>query len=409
MTVEDAVDADARAAMLPSRDRALLVNILLTAFRHQGEIEAVLKEFLAKPLPRKSGPARDILVLGIAQLLYLRMPPHAVIDESVRAAKGDRNALHFSGLINAVLRKATGSGAAMLSGLDAALLNTPGWLVARWTAAYGAEATRLIGRAHATRPPLDLSMKHDDGVLQSLLGSEVLPNGQIRLPADHAPVTELPGYREGMWWVQDAAATIPAALLGDIQGLEIADLCAAPGGKTLQMAAKGARVTAVDISEERLGRLRSNLSRTGLHAEIRAEDVLSPGFSGQWDAVLLDAPCSATGTIRRHPELPWIRQEDQIRELTQLQRQMLQKAADLVKPGGRLVYCTCSLEPEEGERQLAWFLGWRTDFAVLPATLPWLPAEALRADGSVRTLPLMALGESRGMDGFFAVVLQRRG
>lgn len=409
ITVEDAVEGDASAAMLPSRDRALLVNILLTAFRHQGEIEALLKDFLAKPLPRKSGAARDILALGIAQLLFLRMPPHAVIDESVRAAKADRNALHFSGLVNAVLRKAAGSGGDMLAGLDAALLNTPASLAARWTKTYGAEATRLIGLAHATRPPLDLSIKHEDGALQSLLGGEVLPNGQLRLPADHTSVPELPGYREGIWWVQDAAATIPAALLGDIQGLEIADLCAAPGGKTLQMAAKGARVTAVDISEARLGRLRANLARTGLQAEIRAEDVLSPGFSGQWDAVLLDAPCSATGTIRRHPELPHIRQEDQLKELTRLQRQMLQKAAELVKPAGRLVYCTCSLEPEEGERQLQWFLGWRTDFAVLPATLSWLPAEALRADGSVRTLPFMALGESKGIDGFFSAVLQHKG
>jgi 16S rRNA (cytosine967-C5)-methyltransferase len=409
MTVEDAVEGDARAATLASRDRALLVNVLLTAFRHQGEIEAVLREFLAKPLPRKAGATGDILVLGVAQLLFLRMPPHAVIDESVRAAKADRNALHFAGLVNAVLRKVAGSGEDMLARLDTAMLNTPAWLAARWTAAYGSEPARLIGIAHATRPPLDLSIKHEDGALQSLLGGEVLPNGQLRLPPDHPPVPELPGYREGKWWVQDAAATIPAALLGDIQGLEIADLCAAPGGKTLQMAAKGARVTAVDISEARLGRLRTNLARTGLHAEIRAEDVLSPGLSGQWDAVLLDAPCSATGTIRRHPELPHIRQEDQIKDLTRQQRQLLQKAADLVKPGGRLVYCTCSIEPEEGERQLAWFLGWRTDFAVIPATLPWLPPEALCADGSVRTLPFMALGESRGMDGFFAVVLRHKG
>lgn len=408
-TVEDVIDGDPRAAKLSPRDRALLAGILLTAFRHLGEIEAVLGGLLSKPLPRKSGAAGDILILGVAQLLFLRMPAHAVIDESVRAAKADRNALHFSGLVNAVLRKVAAAGDGLCERLDAAKLNTPGWLWDRWTAAYGAEAARLIGLAHATRPALDLSLKDEPGPGLGGLGGDLLPNGQIRLPADHAPVPELPGFRDGAWWIQDAAATIPAALLGDVKGLEILDLCAAPGGKTLQLAAKGARVTAVDISEARLSRLRANLARMGLAAGVRAVDMLSPDLSGEWDAVLLDAPCSATGTIRRHPELPHIRQEAQIHELTRLQRQMLRKAASLVKPGGRLVYCTCSLEPDEGEAQLRWLLGWNADFEIIPAALPWLPADAVRADGAVRTLPFMKIGGSEGMDGFFAVALRRRG
>ena len=177
---------------------------------------------------------------------------------------------------------------------------------------------------------------------------------------------------------------------------------------TLQMAARGARVTAVDISDARLSRLRDNLARTRLKAEVRTEDMFSDTLTGEWDGVLLDAPCTATGTIRRHPELPHLRQENQIRELAALQRRMLRKAASLVKPGGLLVYCTCSLEPEEGEAQLRWFQGWNSDFDVLPAALPWLPEHAVTPEGWVRTLPFMRFGEAQGLDGFFAAVLRRR-
>ncbi len=408
ITVEDAIEGDPRARELPARDRALLANILLTCFRHKGESEAVLKRLLDKPLPRKSGATMDILVLGVAQLLFLDMPPHAVIDLSVRAAKADRNALHFAGVVNAVLRKVAASGSGLLEGLDAAKLNTPGWLWDRWTAAYGGEAARLIGRAHASRPALDISVKNRPEHWQTVLGATPLPNGQLRLPADHAPVPELPGFRDGEWWVQDAAATIPVGLLGEIEGRNVLDLCAAPGGKTLQMAASGARVTAVDMSDARLRRLRANLARTGLEAELRTEDMLSSTLQGEWDAVLLDAPCSATGTIRRHPELPHLRQENQIKELSGLQRQMLSKAGSLVKPGGTLVYCTCSLEPEEGEAQLRWFQGWNSEFEAVPAALPWLPQHAISPKGWVRTLPFMGLGDAQGMDGFFAAALRRK-
>jgi 16S rRNA (cytosine967-C5)-methyltransferase len=408
ITVEEAVEGDTRARKLPARDRALLANILLTCFRHKGESEAVLNRLLDKPLPRKSGATMDILVLGVAQLLFLDMPPHAVIDLSVRAAKEDRNALHFAGVVNAVLRKVAAPGSGLLEGLDAGKLNTPGWLWDRWTTAYGGEAARLIGLAHASRPALDISVKDRREHWQEVLGATPLPNGQLRLPADHAPVPELQGFRDGEWWVQDAAATIPVDLLGQIRGRNVLDLCAAPGGKTLQMAAKGARVTAVDMSDARLGRLRANLARTGLEAEVRTEDMLSSTLQGEWDAVLLDAPCTATGTIRRHPELPHLRRENQIKELSGLQRQMLSKAASLVKPGGMLVYCTCSLEPEEGEAQLRWFQGWNSEFEAMPAALPWLPQQAIGPEGWVRTLPFMRLGDVQGMDGFFAAVLRRK-
>ena len=409
ITVEDAIDGDQRAAQLAPRDRALLASILLTAFRHLGEIEAVLKMLLDRPLPRKSGAAADILTLGVAQLLFLDMPAHAVIDLSVRAAKADRNATHFSGLVNAVLRKVSAGGKNLLAGLDAPLLNTPPWLWARWSKAYGPESARQIAIAHADRPSLDISFKDDPSSWRDALGGTLLPNGQLRLPAGHAPVPELPGFREGAWWVQDAGATIPVHLCGSVSGRKVLDLCAAPGGKTLQLAARGAHVTAVDISEHRLRRLRVNLERTGLEAELINADVLGDTLAGEWDAVLLDAPCSATGTIRRHPELPHLKKEAQVRELAGLQRRMLRKAAGLVKRGGLLVYCTCSLEREEGETQVRKFLGANSEFELLPAALPWLPPGSVQAEGWVRTLPCMRFGEAQGIDGFFAAVLQRTG
>lgn len=409
MTVEDSIEADARAVHLSTRDRGLLATILLTAFRHLGEIDKVMAKLLDRPLPRKSGTAGDILRLGIAQLLFLDMPPHAVIDLSVGAAKSDRNATHFSGLVNAVLRKVSMGGTALLEGVDAPRANTPDWLWSRWAQNHGAGAARRIALAHAARPALDLSFRPGAATDWSeRLKGFLLPNGQVRLAAGHDPVPELPGFSEGAWWVQDAAATIPVSLLGEVRGQRVLDLCAAPGGKSLQLAASGAEVTAVDVSDSRLQRLRQNLARTGLSAEIRAEDVLSSTLQGEWDAVLLDAPCSATGTIRRHPELPFLKDESQIGELAKLQARLLRKAATLVRPGGSLVYCTCSLEPEEGEEQVRGFLASRPEFEIVPPAVPWIPVEAIMPEDWVRTLPYMRFGEAEGMDGFFAVHLRRR-
>jgi 16S rRNA (cytosine967-C5)-methyltransferase len=407
MTVDDAVSSSREAQQFAPRDRALLSTLLLTSFRHGGEIDAILARLVDKPLPRKSGTARDILVLGVTQLLYLSMPPHAVIDLAVRSAKADRNALHFAGLINAVLRKVAARGAELRDGLDAARLNTPDWLWNRWAKTYGEETARRIAEAHANRPGLDLSFRQDAGSWQEALGGTILPNGQLRLDAGHGPVPELAGYAEGAWWVQDAAATIPARLLGDVHGKSVIDLCAAPGGKTVQLAAMGAEVTAVDLSEVRLRRVQENLERTGFTASTVALDVLSPELSGFWDAVLLDAPCSATGTIRRHPELPYLKNEVQVKELAGLQRRMLRKAASLVKSGGTLVYCTCSLEPEEGEMRARGFLADNPDFEIVPASGS-LPEGSVQPEGWVRTLPCMSYGAAHGMDGFFAVAMRRR-
>ena len=408
LTVEDAVSGNKEVQALEPRDRAMLSTLLLTAFRHAGEIDAILSGLVDRPLPRKSGLAREILVLGVAQLLFLGMAPHAVIDLAVRSAKADRNALHFSGLINAVLRKVANGGASLREGLDAPRLNTPDWLWSRWVKSYGETGTRAIAAAHQERPGLDISFKSDAGSWCDALGGELLPNGQVRLAPGHVPVPELAGFAEGAWWIQDAAATIPARLLGDVRGKSVLDLCAAPGGKTLQLAAAGAMVTALDLSEARLRRVEENLKRTGLAAQVRAQDALSPELVGAWDAVLLDAPCSATGTIRRHPELPHLKDEAQIRELAGLQRRLLRKAGQLVKPGGTLVYCSCSLEPEEGETRVRGFLADMPDFEIVPAQGNWLPDGAVQPEGWVRTLPSMRYGNPPGIDGFFAVALRRR-
>lgn len=407
LTVEDAISGNREAQGLEPRDRALLATLLLTAFRRRGEIDAILGRLLDRPLPRKSGTTREILELGVAQLLFLGMAPHAVIDLAVRSAKADRNAMHFAGLVNAVLRKVATGGPGLLESLDAPRLNTPDWLWNRWVKNYGEDGTRAIARAHADRPGIDLSFKTDPEEWRERLGGELLPNGQLRLAPGHAPVPELAGFGDGAWWVQDAAATLPVRLLGDVRGKTVLDLCAAPGGKTLQLAAAGADVTALDLSESRLRRVEENLRRTGLAAKLLAKDVLDPELSGEWDAVLLDAPCSATGTIRRHPELPYLKDETQLRELAGQQRRMLRKAAELVKPGGFLAYCTCSLEPEEGETRIRGFLADNPAFAIERAQGEWLPPGALRPEGWVRTLPSMSYGGSQGMDGFFAVTLRR--
>jgi 16S rRNA (cytosine967-C5)-methyltransferase len=394
---------------LAPRDRAFLHALIFTALRHKGEIEAVIAAFMAKSLPRKSGAVPLILLLGGAQLLFLDTPAHAAIDLSVRLAKQDHEARHFSGLINAVLRKIAVEGRNVLNGLDTARLNTPDWLWTSWTKSYGPRQAAAIATAHREEPPLDITPKSDAESWAVRLGGLALPGGNIRL-ADHSgPIEELPGYAEGAWWIQDAAAAMPARLFGNLDGKTALDLCAAPGGKTLQLCAAGARVTAVDNSAPRLARLRENLQRTRLEAEVIVGDVLTYDPPEKFDAVLLDAPCSATGTIRRHPDLPYVKIPAQIKELETLQRHMLDKAAQQVRPGGSLVYSTCSLEPVEGEDQVARFLAANPAFSSVPIA----PGEAgieshfITAAGYLRTLPFMPIGAAMGLDGFFAARLTR--
>ena len=405
-TLDDLIEHDDAVGRLETRDRAFLNNLLRTTFRHLSEIEAIRAKHIARPLPRKSGSAGDIVTLAIAQLLFLETPPHAAIDSAVRMARADRNATHFSGLINAVLRKVAATGSADLSGLGTGQINTPGWLWDRWRKAYGADLAEAIAQSHANEPALDIAVKSDAAGWAERLGGTLLPTGQIRLLAHRGLVSALPGFDTGEWWVQDAAAGLPVLLLDDLSGKSALDLCAAPGGKTMQLAAAGARVTAVDQSPVRLQRLRENLERTRLTATVVEGDVLSLGMTERFDVVLLDAPCSATGTIRRHPELPYIRQPSQMTGLCATQRMMLAEAADRVIPGGSLVYCTCSLEPEEGEKQMTWFQAAYPHFKLV-APGPAIPRNLVSDSGWLRLHPAMSIGDCVGMDGFFVARLDR--
>jgi 16S rRNA (cytosine967-C5)-methyltransferase len=295
--------------------------------------------------------------------------------------------------------------AAILGEQDASKLNTPAWLWQRWIRHYGEENVSRIAAAHLEEPLLDLSVKANAAAWAERLSGSLLPWGTVRLSAK-GRIEDIEGYDEGAWWVQDAAAALPALLLGDVKGLRVADLCAAPGGKTAQLAAHGAHVTAVDISAPRLRRLQENLARLNLKAETVQANASEWTPTEPFDAVLLDAPCSATGTIRRNPDIPYLKSEADIAALASVQARLLNHALSLLKPGGQLVYATCSLEPEEGDEQIRPLLAERGDIALKPIKADELgvPPEAIIPQGMLRTLPFHACG----MDGFFAARLSLR-
>ncbi len=394
-------------ATLPDRDRALMRRLTATVLRRLGTLRHLLGGFLDKGFPSEAPRVETILLIGAAQILWLEVPDHAAVDLSVRLAQADRRAARYAGLINAVLRRVAQSRDA--GPLNNSSRDTPKWLLARWSQRYGAETARAIAAANGQEPALDLTVKYDAESWAERLRGRVLPTGTVRTFA-HGAISLLPGFTEGAWWVQDAAASLPARLLGDVRDKEVADLCAAPGGKTAQLAFAGARVTAVDRSAARLGRLRENLARLALNAETVAADVLE-WQSGPFDAVLLDAPCSSTGTIRRHPDVPWLKSEADIVVLTSLQQRLLDRAVALLKPGATLVYCVCSLEPEEAEGQIAALLARDPRVVRMPVTAPEVcgHAEFVTADGDLRTLPPQLRDPDPrwgGLDGFYAARLR---
>jgi 16S rRNA (cytosine967-C5)-methyltransferase len=396
---------------LPERDRALVRTIVATVLRRLGTLRHLLATMLEKGMPSSAPKVEDILLIGAVQILFLDVPDHASVDLSVRLAQADLHASHYSGLVNAVLRKLARDGKARLAGLDTALLDTPDWLLQRWIAHYGQTAARAIAAAHMQEPALDLTVKSDPQTWATTLNGRVLDTGTVRTIAS-GPIPQLPGYDEGEWWVQDAAAALPARLLGDIRGKSVADLCAAPGGKTAQLAQAGALVTAVDRSAPRLERVRQNLTRLRLSAEIVKADAAA-WEGGPFDAVLVDAPCSSTGTIRRHPDIPWLKSEVDLAKLTALQSRLLDRAATLLKPGGTLVYCTCSLEAEEGENQIAALLGRNPGLRRSPIRADEVAGhgELLTPEGELRTLPCYWAYDPEprmgGLDGFYAARLIR--
>ena len=409
--LDDALAANRDLGALDARDRGFTRMLVSTTLRRRGQIDAVVDACLARKLPESAIELCNILRLGACQLLVLDTPAHAAVDTSVRLTKAGRHG-RYAGLVNAVLRRLTRDGAAWLAAQDAPPLNTPDWLWRSWSASYGEAACRRIAEMHLTEPPLDITVKDDGAGWAAKLEATVLPTGTLRR-ALGGPVTALPGFAIGAWWVQDAAATLPARVLlaglGDeAVGEPVIELCAAPGGKTAQLAAAGARVTAVDVSESRLGTLRANLDRLGLDATPIAADARSFRVEAPCRAVLLDAPCSATGAIRRHPDILWSKSPADVARLAGLQAALLRSAAAMVAPGGLLGYGVCSLEVEEGPVRIEALLRDDPGLAREPVGAADIGgmAEAITRDGDVRTLPCHLAAEG-GMDGFYIARLRR--
>lgn len=385
---------------LEPRQRGACLNLALTALRRLGGIDALLAAHMTR---RPKGSHRDalhLMRLGAAEILWLGTPAYAAVNAYVEITR-KQGFPTLTGLVNAVLKRVSENGAAMLAAQDSARSNTPPWLWQRWVAAYGEEAVRQMAASHVAEPALDISVKRDVEIWAEKLEAALLPTGSLRRRCA-GRVSELPGYAEGAWWVQDAAAALPVRLMGNVAGKRVLDMCAAPGGKTAQLCAAGASVTALDRSPARLAHLERNLQRLKLEAALLATDAREYKPEAGFDGVLLDAPCTATGTIRRHPEIAWMRTERDIQQMQVIQRSLLAHAATLVTPGGVLVYAVCSLEPEEGEDHIRRFLTERPGFRLLPADSAHLgiPAEGVNAEGMLRLLP-------GGTDGFFAAALRK--
>src|SRR5579872_7199144 len=404
--LDDAIEDNPDMAALSVRDRAFARLLVATVLRRLGQIDALIAHCLNSPLPPRASIVHDILRLGIAQLLFLRTPPHAAVATSVDIAHS-RGFLSHKGLVNAVLRRLGVEGADRVETQDAARLNTPDWLWRSWTRAYGSTVARAIATAHLKEAPLDLTLRADDDEWSERLQATKLPMGTLRRTSGGS-VMALPGYAEGAWWIQDAAAALPARLLGGLEGQNVVDLCAAPGGKTAQLAKAGANVIAIDRSTRRLDRLVSNLQRLSLPVEAVAADALTWRPPEPADAVLLDAPCTATGAIRRHPDVPHLKSTDDVARLSVVQENLLRAAVEMVRPGGTLVYCTCSLEPEEGLERIEALLrsGAPVERRPLEADEIDAPADWITAEGDLRTLPCH-LAEYDGIDGFYGARLTR--
>jgi 16S rRNA (cytosine967-C5)-methyltransferase len=414
-TLDDQLDgAGAHPGLknLADRDRALMRRLVATILRRLGTLGHVLSRLLDRGIPTDAPRAQSALLIGAAQILWMEVPDHAAVDLSVRLVQSDRRAAKYAGLVNAVLRRCAREGQPLIDEVKSQTLDVPPWLLARWIAHYGEATAREIAVALSHEPSLDITVKADAAQWATRLHGETLPTGTVRTLLQGS-VTMLPGFAEGQWWVQDAAAALPVRLFGDVAGKAIADLCAAPGGKTAQLALAGARVTAVDRSPGRMARLRDNLARLSLEAETVVADAAEwPGGNNAdgFDGILVDAPCASTGTIRRHPDVAWLRQETDIAALSALQKRLLQKAVALLRPGGTLVYCTCSLEAEEGEQAISALLAAEPGVrrvAVEAGEVAGL-GEILTADGDLRTLPChLPHADPRlsGLDGFYAARL----
>ncbi|MGN7295296.1 RsmB/NOP family class I SAM-dependent RNA methyltransferase [Rhizobium sp. SAFR-030] len=398
--------------VLSDADRALTRAILNATLRHMPRIEAAIASLLDTPLPAGARALQHVLLIGAAQILYLDIPAHAAVDLAVEQANRDPRNRRFAKLVNAILRRLERERDVILE-QSSKISPVPDWYRKRLDKAYGADDAFKIAEAQLTPAPIDLTVKADREVWAERLKAKILPTGSLRLAAFDGKIPSLDGFDEGAWWVQDAAAAIPAQLFGDIAGKRIADLCAAPGGKTAQLAAMGAKVVAIEQSANRTVRLRENLARLDLDVEILETDLFDYRPEELLDGVLLDAPCSSTGTTRRHPDVLWTKGISDIEKLAGLQARMLRHAVTLVRPGGLIVFSNCSLDPLEGEELVARLVA--EDPSVERVSIrsgDWPGLEqAINAAGEFRTTPAMLPpgdGYAGGMDGFFACVLRRR-
>jgi 16S rRNA (cytosine967-C5)-methyltransferase len=398
---------------LPSRDRAFVRMLVATVLRRLGQIDDLIARAQDRPDAPRPSVVTDILRLGVAQIAFMEVPDHAAVDTSVRlvAAAGLER---MKGFVNAALRRIVRERQGWMDSQNTDL-NIPEWLMQAWRTDYGEETAQALALASLSEAPLDLSVR-DFGEIPFWaheLEAQILPGGSLRRASAAGNVVDLPGFSEGRWWVQDAAAAFPARLFGDVAGAEVIDLCAAPGGKTAQLAAMGARVVAVDRSAGRMKRVEENLARLGLADRVWtvcADATLwrPPGGAGSARFVLLDAPCTATGTIRRHPDVLRLKTPMDMGRMTGLQARLLDNALKILAPGGVLVYCTCSLQKDEGERQVDSFLATSAPVRRLPVRPEEVAdqPDVLTDAGDVRFLPCQASPQG-GMDGFFIARLQK--
>lgn len=418
--LDEVLQTDRRFAALNDRDRAFARNLVATTLRRLGQIDALIDDCLDRPLPAEAAAAKNALRLGLCQILFLDTQTHAAVDTAVSLA-GDRGPAKFRGLVNAILRRIVrAEGTDVLANIPERL-NVPDWLWESWALSFGDETAARIAESQLQTPPVDLTIRDDaeDGSgarateraneWAAYLGGERIGRSSVRL-TNAGPIAELDGFNDGVWWVQDAAAALPADVLGAALGKgAVCDLCAAPGGKTAQLVTAGFDVTAVDVSGARLRILQENLIRLDLTATVVEADALAWEPPVPFDGVLLDAPCSATGTIRRHPDIPHLKTAADVTHQADLQRKFLDRASAIVRPGGVLVYSVCSLETSEGPGQIAALLKRDRSLRLETIARADVPdfGDCITPEGHVRVTPAH-LAEKGGVDGFFIARLRKK-
>lgn len=391
---------------LNDRDQSLARAMAITALRNRNRIDFVFRKLMNRPLPKNARFLINALHIASAQILFMDVPDRAAVNIAVSAIGNDRRTSRFKSLANAVLRRMTREKEELLQASEAAS-PFPNWLTKMLRSNYGKENMLRVAQAITNPAALDITVKSDAEIWAKKLDGRLLATGSIRLNSTK-PVSELEGYQDGEWWVQDAAAALPARMIDIEKGSDVLELCAAPGGKTAQLAAAGYAVTAVDISQPRLARLKENLERLKLSADVVEADILEWSPDKEFDAVLLDAPCSSTGTMRRHPDTLWAKKHEDISQLANLQFELVQRAATYLKPGGQLVFSNCSILKEEGENLIHRILQACPDLSISPIAEDTIPgtSEMINGQGAIRSLPFHLTNEAcpqmGGLDGFFA-------